>query len=392
MDIDSGSNSGRDLSSPPPMFRSRSNESGHAADAASNLSSSVSSTGSQSKFAPSDAPMRSTQSMQPSSTGDGASASSGFTNPFTSPTFRFNPAASARVRNTGFAMQNTSSHDSSILSPRRVQEGSAGSSAFGSDPTLSPTRGATLQLGAQDAWRQASSPYSEVSTPSLHSGGSARSSFSSAAGVHSRLSSSNGLSPSGEGEGGRSIEEALLSAMNPFDLAISQQSQNGEERSRGNDMPAAAGDTSTSTITGSNEPTPFDASSSSTASNAFNFTHQRGESMSASNSAGSVSSFNDMPHHTPNTSAHSTPANHSSQAQPESQVLLARDHTQLTPDSAGAAGADEAVANGDDVVKTIVEGVREQRMSLIQTGRQFVFVYSAVLAGLLRDLRKEGVL
>lgn len=119
--------------------------------------------------------------------------------------------------------------------------------------------------------------------------------------------------------------------------------------------------------------------------------------MSASNSAGSSYSFGTdalASQHTPNTSAHSTPANASSQA--ESQVLVARDATKLSSNSVNFAGAeaaqvDEAVAKGDDVVKAITDGVREQRMSLIQTGRQYVFVYSAVLASLLRDLRKEGI-
>ncbi|SPO30820.1 related to Protein-tyrosine phosphatase, receptor type 1 [Ustilago trichophora] len=412
MDIDSGSNSGRDLSSPPPMFRSRSNESGGnaAADASSNLSSSFSSTGSGSghgRAGPGDTPMRSTQSMQPCSTTDSMAAQSGFTNPFTSPTFRFNASASARIRNAAAtAMQSGSSQDSNILSPRHQQDGSSGS-----DPTLSPTRGAAgLQLGAQDAWRQASSPFSEVSTPSLHGGGSARSSFSSAAGVHSRLSSANGLSPTATEDGGRSIEEALLSAMNPFELAISQQQSHnsGDERTTA----SAPGDTSTSTITGSNEPTPFDTSSSATC-NIFNFTNPNSnsnsntvstgaEGMSASNSAGSTSCFTDLPP-TPDTSTHSTPANSQLQQEssPRSQVLLmARDHTQLGGSAANAATTtmgmggmvvDEAVSKGEDVVRKIVEGVREQRMSLIQTGRQFVFVYSAVLAGLLRDLRREGV-
>ncbi|SJX64911.1 related to Protein-tyrosine phosphatase, receptor type 1 [Sporisorium reilianum f. sp. reilianum] len=441
MDIDVGSNYGgssssaRDISSPPPMFRSRSNESGNGADAASLLGSSLGSTGSGSsrsapKNAPGDAPMRSSRSMQPSTgsssvDSNGAGATSGFSNPFTSPTFRFNPLASARIRNAGAgsAMQNASSHDSALTSPRQQHEGALSVNAFGSDPALSPTRVATLQLSSRDAWRQASSPFSEVSTPSFHGGGgSARSSFSSAAGVHSRLSSGNGVSPSGSDEGGRSIDEALMSAMNPFDLSISQQAQsqqNGDDRaSKGGDgvssaaaSTATAGDTSTSTITGSNEPTPFDTSLSTT-SNVFGFSSQaaqpsqstRGESVSASNSAGSTASFHNMLHNhatgTPNTSAHSTPANQqhhrvsnaSNASSHDSQVLVARDHTQLSARDGGAAHeADEAYARGEDVIKAIVEGVREQRMSLIQTGRQYVFVYSAVLAGLLRDLERERV-
>lgn len=414
MDIDAGSNHGgssssaRDLSSPPPMFRTRSNESGD--ESAGNLSSSLSSTGSYSnriaradnganvRSDAGDTPMRSTQSMQASTTGGDKN---GFSNPFTSPTFRFNPLATARVRNASSAMQNTSSHDSAIVSPRQQpqQDGGSGSSVYDTNLTLSPSRPGAMQLSSRDAWRQASSPFSEVSTPSFHGGGSARSSFSSAAGVHSRLSSSSGLSPSGSDGGAHSIDEALMSAMNPFDLSIAQQSQGANADDSPTKMSdattaAAAGDASTSTITGSNEPTPFDASATSSI---FGFDRprapsrsvaaSRGESMSASNSAGSTSSFNDvLSRHTagtPNTSAHSTPANHD-----EAQVLEARDYTRLDPNGRAA---DEAYVQGEDLIKAIVEAVREQRMSLIQTGRQFVFVYSAVLAGLLRDLRAEGV-
>lgn len=364
MDIDSGSN--RDVSSPPPMLRSRSNESGNGVDGSSNLSSSVGSNTSSShgKTGPSDTPMRSGQSLQQPANGE----TSGFTNPFTSPTFRFNPAASARVRSAG----NSSSQDVSSA-----------------DGMQSPTRpGGALQLTASDAWRQTSSPWSEVSTPSLHSGGSARSSFSSAAGVHSRLSSSNGLSPSGavlEEEGSRSIEEALLSAMNPFELAVSQNSrgftlEGSEEMRDATSRATAAGDTSTSTITGSNEPTPFDASGSNTV---FGFGP---ESMSASNSAGSgslESSSFDAVTGTPNTSS----------SMASVQMAVAQDHTTLKDDKMEEEQAkrvvDEAYVNGEDIVRTIVETVREQRMSLIQTGRQFVFVYSAVLAGILRDLKVE---
>ncbi|GAC96053.1 protein-tyrosine phosphatase domain containing protein [Pseudozyma hubeiensis SY62] len=391
MDIDSGSiqGSARDLSSPPPMYRSRSNESGNGADASSLLSSSLSSTGSFSnrsanslnaagaKLGPADTPMRSTQSTQTSAAG-GESNSGGFTNPFTSPTFRFNPLASARIRSAGTAMQNASSHDSS-LSPRHVQDSS--------DLTLSPTRPSGLQLSSQDAWRQASSPFSEVSTPSFQGGGSgsARSSFSSAAGVHSRLSSGgNALSPSGSDDGVRSIDEALMSAVNPFDVSISQQNQSQTQGESKADY-ATAGDTTTSTVTGSNEPTPFDASSTS---NVFGFAKQttRASTMSDSNSADS--SLNDNVTHrtTPGTSVHSTPANH---AQDSSQVLTARDDAKMACGNAGE--VDEAYVKGEDIIRTIVEGVREQRMSLIQTGRQFVFVYSAVLAALLKDLSREGI-
>uniref|UniRef100_V5F222 Protein tyrosine phosphatase n=2 Tax=Kalmanozyma brasiliensis (strain GHG001) TaxID=1365824 RepID=V5F222_KALBG len=406
MDIDSGSNHGgssssaRDLSSPPPMFRTRSNESGD--ESAGNLSSSLSSTGSYSnriaradnganvRSEAGDTPMRSTQSMQASAPGGDKSS---FSNPFTSPTFRFNPLATARVRNASSAMQNASSHDSAITSPRQQpqQDGGSGSSVYDTNLTLSPPRPGAMQLSSQDAWRQASSPFSEVSTPSFHGGGSARSSFSSAAGVHSRLSSSNGLSPSGSDSGAQSIDEALMSAMNPFDLSIAQQSQGqssvADDSKMSEATTAATGDASTSTITGSNEPTPFDASATSSIFG-FDRHHKplatsRGESMSASNSAGSTSSFDVHTAGTPNTSAHSTPANHE-----EAQVLEARDYTRLESNSQAA---DEAYVQGEDLIKTIVEGVREQRMSLIQTGRQFVFVYSAVLAGLLRDLRSEGV-
>ncbi|KAJ1025217.1 hypothetical protein NDA16_002721 [Ustilago loliicola] len=129
MDIDSGSNHGsgsgsfgRDLSSPPPMFRSRSNESGDGLDAANNLSSSLSSTGSfnHRDAAPSsspskDTPMRTSQSMQQPTT-NGAGAERGFTNPFTSATFRFNPTASARVRGMGSTIRrNTGCMETSFV-------------------------------------------------------------------------------------------------------------------------------------------------------------------------------------------------------------------------------------------------------------------------------------
>ncbi|KAE8257991.1 hypothetical protein A4X13_0g1987 [Tilletia indica] len=44
-----------------------------------------------------------------------------------------------------------------------------------------------------------------------------------------------------------------------------------------------------------------------------------------------------------------------------------------------------------DIIQKIVEVMREQRMSSVQTTRQFVFVYSAVLAGVLRELRADGI-
>ncbi|KAJ1019519.1 hypothetical protein NDA18_005999 [Ustilago nuda] len=386
MDIDSGSNQGsgsgsfgRDLSSPSSMFRSRSNESGSGLDAASNPSSSVSSTGS-SPFPSKDTPMRTSQSMQQQQQQQQqqTTAEGGFTNPFTIATFRFNPTAAARVDGVGGNNQGSSTR-------HQGQGSSTGSGA--TDPAFAPTRGQTLQLGGQDgAWRQASSPFSEVSTPSRQDGGSARSSFSSAAGtgLHSRFSSSNGLSPTGAGE--RSIEEALMSAMNPFDFAISPQSETGSS-----DIPpnaATAGDIST--ITGSNEPTPFDAASCCSA-DVFFSRHEGSEGVSASNSANSTlanstSSASAEPH-TRNTWIHCTRGNSNSHG--EGQMLEARNHSQLSVAEGGA--VEQVLEKGEDVIKAIVEGVREQRMSLIQTGRQFVFVYSAVLAGLLRDLRWEGV-
>ncbi|SNX82000.1 related to Protein-tyrosine phosphatase, receptor type 1 [Melanopsichium pennsylvanicum] len=417
MDIDSSSHSGRDLSSPPPMFRSRSNESGGGNG--DNLSSSLGSTGSIAKGVP----KQTCQSMQPSSVDNSATAgSSEFTNPFTSPTFRFNSSATARLRSAvGTSMQHCNSQDS----PRHAQDGSNGA-----DLTFSPTRAPMLQLGAQD-WRQAaaSSPFSEVSTPSMQGGGgSARSSFSSAAEVHSRFSSSSGLSPTnGVGAGGdddqgaRGMEEALLNAMNPFDLAISQQQQNDGERREAQQQQhssaaragsAANGDTSTSTVTGSNEPTPYDASSSTCVSGfRGGSSSSRGECMPASNSGGSTGSFADgigLQEHTPNTWIQSTRANQHNnihmnngssngfEAQlvsaPKDYATLNHNHVE-EGDGNGDSNkvVEEAVRRGDDVIRTIVEEVREQRMSLIQTGRQFVFVYSAVLTGLLRDLTNEGV-
>ncbi|PWN51091.1 hypothetical protein IE53DRAFT_361840 [Violaceomyces palustris] len=53
--------------------------------------------------------------------------------------------------------------------------------------------------------------------------------------------------------------------------------------------------------------------------------------------------------------------------------------------------AAEALRSGIDIVRKSVDTVREQRMSMIQTCRQFVFVYSAVLSGLLRDFKAEGL-
>ncbi|ETS62384.1 hypothetical protein PaG_03471 [Moesziomyces aphidis] len=389
MDIDmgsthGGSSFGRDLSSPPPMFRSRSNESSSGVDAASNLSSSLGSQRSAGSISQQLAPEAQTQA------GEGAAGPSGFINPFSSPTFNFNATAMGKLR--AGAMQSVGSNDSAasaMTSPKQEGDGAA--------PKLhSPTRGGgALQLPphlSSDAWRQASSPFSEVSTPSFHGGGggSARSSFSSAAGVHSRLSSSNGLSPTtgAVADGGsRSIEEALLSAMNPFELALSQSSQGDEAGQADTNGPSAVGDQSTSTITGSNEPTPFDVASS----NSFGFGAARGESMSASDSAGS-GSF-DVLTGTPSTSASMTSV---TDAAAEAQVLVAKDTARLSSvlrhDGASPQkAADQAYVEGVDLVKTTVETVREQRMSLIQTGRQFVFVYSAVLAGLLADLEREGI-
>lgn len=387
MDIDmgsthGGSSFGRDLSSPPPMFRSRSNESSSGIDAASNLSSSLGSQRSAGGITQQLAPEAQAQA------GESAAGPSGFINPFSSPTFKFNAAAMGKLRAS--AMHSGGSNDSAasaVASPKQEGDG-AGLKLH------SPTRGGgALQLPphlSSDAWRQASSPFSEVSTPSFHGGGSARSSFSSAAGVHSRLSSANGLSPTtgAVADGGsRSIEEALLSAMNPFELALSQSSQGDEAGQADTNGPSAAGDQSTSTITGSNEPTPFDVASS----NSFGFGAPRGESMSASDSAGS-GSF-DVLTGTPSTSASMTSV---ADTAAEPQVLVAKDNARLTSalkhDGASPQkAADQAYVEGVDLVKTTVETVREQRMSLIQTGRQFVFVYSAVLAGLLADLEREGV-
>ena len=69
-----------------------------------------------------------------------------------------------------------------------------------------------------------------------------------------------------------------------------------------------------------------------------------------------------------------------------------RQNAGAVPNSTGInADADEAYACGDDLIRKAAFTAREQRMSLIQTCRQFVFVYSAVLAGFLRELRQDGI-
>lgn len=50
-------------------------------------------------------------------------------------------------------------------------------------------------------------------------------------------------------------------------------------------------------------------------------------------------------------------------------------------------GPPQQVSDAVDLVRKAVETIREQRMSTVQTTRQYVFAYSAVLQGLLRDTR-----
>ena len=135
-----------------------------------------------SKNGPGDTPMRSTRSMQPSSGngGDGSSSNSGstngFINPFTSPTFRFNPLASARVRNAGSAMQNASSHDSAFTSPRQQTDGGLSANAFGSDPPtpVNPRR-ARNYWESQDGFGEGA--YSSASRASTTATGSSTASI-----------------------------------------------------------------------------------------------------------------------------------------------------------------------------------------------------------------------
>jgi len=65
----------------------------------------------------------------------------------------------------------------------------------------------------------------------------------------------------------------------------------------------------------------------------------------------------------------------------------------VTTNSSGTGATAQAQAKHDsaDFVRRIVEVMREQRMSSVQTTRQYVFVYSTVLAGVLRDLALEGI-
>lgn len=52
-----------------------------------------------------------------------------------------------------------------------------------------------------------------------------------------------------------------------------------------------------------------------------------------------------------------------------------------------AKAASEALERLTDLVRDVVETIREQRMSMVQTARQYVFAYSAVLEGALYELR-----
>ncbi|PWY99954.1 hypothetical protein BCV70DRAFT_103071 [Testicularia cyperi] len=446
MEIDSGSDSRRDVSSPPPMLRSRSSESGGVGSSSADLhgtswSSSSSSVTSSSALG---TPARPFSSSTDSAMGE----SSDFRNPFSAQNFRFMPNAGGLGGRVG--ANGEASAPIGLQSPPRS--------------SLPP-----FSLAPADAWRQAaSSPYSEVSTPSLHSG-SARSSFSSAAGFgangapHSRLPS-NGLSPT-PSESSRSIDGALA-GMNPFELTLSQDSsalgatgssdqgrspslssswsavgseqQDGGRGSLSSSSAAALGDASTSTITGSNEPTPFDASSSSdtfgfgslSASGKLGGGGTRSQlGLSASQSGASSASLASSDA-TPNTSASVSMANDlhrvgqsfadskaSSDAASQQEnaeqyddgsideeiLPLPPSSLQLPSDrdpegrnrsetvALRSKTADAAYASGEDIIRKTVDRAREQRMSLIQTGRQFVFVYSAVLAGILREMRTDGV-
>jgi protein tyrosine phosphatase/rhodanese-related sulfurtransferase len=51
--------------------------------------------------------------------------------------------------------------------------------------------------------------------------------------------------------------------------------------------------------------------------------------------------------------------------------------------------ADTGSAEGVDLIRTIVDTMREQRMSMVQTTRQFVFAYTAVICGTLDEIRRE---
>lgn len=42
-----------------------------------------------------------------------------------------------------------------------------------------------------------------------------------------------------------------------------------------------------------------------------------------------------------------------------------------------------------DLVQHVVETIREQRMSTVQTGRQFVFAYRAIIEGVIRESKSK---
>lgn len=381
MDIDTGSpRGGRDITSPTRLLRNRS--SGGSSDTDTTSHSRIGAepeSWSSSSSSATDTPPTTFQSMHlPASSSSSASASKSgetFSNPFSSATFNFNLHASgvgsSRVGSAGSPMQQQTVAPSAGQEPHQ--------------PPRAYAFGNSISSGS-DSWRQTSSPFTEVSTPSVHS---ARSSFSSAAGGSAGPPFSNSLSPDPHGTN----SDAALAGLDSFQLAISRnkapmtlQSMSSPsppdmDNAQADNTTTTVADNTASTFTGSNEPTPFDFSSSK--ANDFRFHRPSG-------SANGGSSDDDSDH----ALTLSLDARLSSTYRlPKTGLPRSTSTESTTAASAVAAAekADEAYRTGEDMIRKIAETAREQRMSLIQTGRQYVFVYSAVLAGILDELHKEGI-
>ncbi|SPO40975.1 related to Protein-tyrosine phosphatase, receptor type 1 [Pseudozyma flocculosa] len=324
----------RDVSSPPPTLRTRSSDGGSAThegglDVGSWSSSSSSAAGT---------PSRAFGSLQIAS-----AASPGVVNPFAAK-FAASPfnldGANSSAADVSTSSVDTVGRDrgpSRFLfgaSSSSVNSASSSSGVAGQPPQPQPQPQQQATTSSANDYRGAtgSSPFSEASAPVFPTGlSSARSSFSStSANDKPRIELERSASSFSQASTCESsvAESQAGEAMNPFEKAMAPSVTS--TAIPGHELASASAEARAKdrSGSGSNEPTPF-------------------------------------PTYLPNGAA------------------------PVSADDETARRTAEALEGGEDVIRKTVDTAREQRMSLIQTGRQYVFVYSAVLAALLRDIERE---
>ncbi|KAN0062684.1 hypothetical protein ACQY0O_004879 [Thecaphora frezii] len=387
-----------DVSSPPPTLRTRSSDGGMR-DTARDMAS----------WTPSHNATVSTPSRAFGSLQIRATASPGFVNPFGSSNygggssaFNFEGTATPATPSAGAG---AGPSEAPLLSSEPMtasaRDRGLSRSLFGA-PLSSSSSSSNVAPGASSAndYRGAngSSPFSEVSTPSFPTGlSSTRSSFSFASAgekpsaaqlqrststtshesnesaASSSSMSSIAASWSMQGSQRRasieSLNKRMSDAMNPFEAAMHSNGQ-GSTRNTSTTATTAAALATRDRSSESNEPTPFPTypCTSSDAAVAVNPTTAT-SSMSLTPSPG-----------------HGSKQPSGAAADPGAGGLAAEEQEIRE----GTKAAKAALEEGQDIIRKTVDTAREQRMSLIQTCRQYVFVYSAVLAALLRDLEAEG--